>query len=681
MSRPRMETRQRCSELLGCSVKTVDRQVKANYPDVLVERRTERRARQRRTVTYIDVEKLAEVMGVALYAEDSGVHSGQTCVDTGSQVSTQGISPDGDGVSPRDMNLSGHNLSTQVIERISEANFQPQRTTRDEAIEAILALPANSRIRRQAVVDLAQREGVSDRAVYKWLRHRGGQSPQLALQQNSLAKIPDSYIGVEQVEFILAVAISNTVTTSAAQIHRIISRGYPEMLTYYRGSREMQISERTVQRLLRGWRQHKTLRHLFMKRSDRKEFLRTYSGRVVAPYANAMWQIDMTRCDVFVVFGDADAGYKIDRPNVQAIIDVYSGVIMGLSFSDSEAQVQADLAMYRALLPKHTELQHLYPAYGQPEMLYVDNGKIYTSESFERYMDVLGVTVRHSLPLVSHTRGKIERWFKYLHDLERTMVGYVGRDAEDRDDEEIKRLRANTVRWMDGEDIPLHQRFPTITEYQNQVLAWLIAEYHAGKHISPTNVRDGKTRMEHFLQTAPPETMRVLNRDELAHQMGKRHRRVVRGGVVRFDNQILTLPDGALAAYDRLTVALITDAFSLGQDIKIVYESDMGDVPLGYAILAPQNALSAEAIAFRKCAREVKRAEVAAAEQHRNMLLDPRLRYGNILAQSVQLPQQRVANQDAVALPVPDNDEPVRGGDERVDVLDNLIRQAIDGAL
>ncbi|WP_291423269.1 DDE-type integrase/transposase/recombinase, partial [Deinococcus sp.] len=366
----------------------------------------------------------------------------------------------------------------------------------------VLQTPAGTTLRSQAIEQAARQRGVSTRTVRREVEkvERRGLD---GLKKHRRADAGSFRLPLQTLQIIVSALVSNSPTTSVAFIHRTLVRAVPDaMVLPRRTGREVTVTAVTVGRVKKMMLDHPTLRLLFANADDRKEFLRSYTGQVVALHANEMWQLDMTRCDVEVV--DPETG-RIYRPRVQAVIDVYSGCIMGIAFSESEDQAQADLALMRAIMRKSGPLAEHYPLFGIPKRLYIDNGKTYSSEHFHRIAAGLGIEVVHSLPRVSHTRGAVERFFGTLHNLERAMTGYVGQNAVDRSSEELKKLRVATQRWLDtGVDPGPGKRHQTIQEYQNAVLAWLVVEYNQW-------MVDGQTRLEHFRETAPDSTLLELD--------------------------------------------------------------------------------------------------------------------------------------------------------------------------
>jgi putative transposase len=407
---------------------------------------------------------------------------------------------------------------------------------------------------------------------------------------------------LDTLQLVVSALVSNPPTTSTAFVHRTLVRAVPDAMTLTRRTgRDVTVTAATVGRVKRMMLDHPVLRLLFANADDRKEFLRSYTGQVVALHANDLWQMDMTRCDVEVV--DVETG-RIYRPRIQAVIDVYSGCIMGVAFGEGEDQTQADLVLMRSLMRKTGPLAERYPLFGLPRRLYIDNGKTYSSEHFHRIAAGLGIDMVHSLPRVSHTRGAIERFFGTLHGLERAMTGYVGQNAADRSSEELKRLRVVTQRWLDtGVDPGPGRRHQTIQEYQNSVLAWLIVEYHQW-------TVDGKTRLEHFRETAPASTLLEFDAGEMLLLFARRTRRVVRpDGSVTIGHVAWIIPGGRLAEYRGLPVLVLEDQFALGDDRRAVAWEDerTGRLQmLGTAVPAPTVAASVEAGDERRAQKAVK---------------------------------------------------------------------------
>lgn len=486
------------------------------------------------------------------------------------------------------------------------------------AILPILNQPAGSRDRGRAVKALAAARSVDESTVRDWVTRferegLAGLMPQVRRDRGAF-RMPQ-----ETLQVIVAAIITNPPTTSARKLHQTLLLAVPHLMQTTRAGRATEVSLATVTRIRDTLLKHPRLKLMMYNADQRKEFLRTYMGRVLAAHANDMWQQDMTRCDVLVFDEDTNTYY---RPRVQAVIDVFSGCVPGLSFSPDEDQVQADLAFFRALIKAQGPLADRYPFYGRPRRLYIDNGKTYSSVHFERVIRELGVELVHSRPYVSHTRGAVERFFRTLHLFEATLPGYTGQDAADRSGEELKRLMEATRRWREtGRDPGEGNRLMTLREYQTAVLRWLIVDYHR-------QIVDGRPRQEWFTTTAPAHSLIEFDLGELLIHFAHREERVVRPDcTVTVENTLWACPDGALGGMAGARVLVLRDAFVLGDDVRVIaIRERAGHLRiLGRAVRAPDNAASIEAGDLRRVNKLAKRELLQEADTLRHSIADPAL--------------------------------------------------------
>lgn len=523
------------------------------------------------------------------------------------------------------------------------------RVAEAPTLEAALAVAQELPLgERKPLLELVSgRFDVSLRTLYRRLARaeRGGLT--LARADAGRPRIPQLAR-----ELIVRALVTNPPTTSARMIHRTLMRAAPEAMTYMRGGEKQVVSVRTVHRIRQELLEDPRTRLWFSDTDAREEYLRVYSGAVLPKHANDLWQLDMTRCDVVVV--EPQTGW-IGRPRVHAIIDVYSGVIPGITFSKAEDQAQTDLTLMRALLPKRGPLADLYVYRGKPNALHTDNGPGYVSHQMNRVTGGLTIKLIHSRPYTSHTRGSIERFFGTLHNFERALTGYVGENAVKRSSKEIKRLEKNTREWLKhGRDPGRGNRLLTINEYQEAVLAWLIGEYHQW-------VVDGLTRHEHFVQTAPPSTLVELDEQELLLLFAHREERVVDAtGRFRLGNRWWAIPDGSLAPYQHTKVLVLTDQFALEPDKKLVAWVDRRGQHhvIGVAEPAPEVAASIEAHDLRRASRIAVVEEARRQREAKRELTDPNLRVDTVLIKELraaagqeQLPAPARARLEAVNPP------------------------------
>lgn len=515
--------------------------------------------------------------------------------------------------------LNGLALQPEAVPRseVVETSLS-QAESIDAAVQIASSLPPDER--GLAVPGIAKRFGVSKRTVYRRLsKLRRGQSD-----------APRTDVGRPRIplvarELIVRALVSNPPTTSARMIHRTLLRAAPDAMTYERADGTQVVSVRTVLRVREELLANPHTRLLLSDADERAEYLRVFSGAVLAEHANELWQMDMTRCDILVV--DPSSG-KVYRPRVHAIIDVYSGVVPGIAFSEEEGQAQTDLTLLRALLPKRGPYADRYPYWGVPKRIYWDNGSTYKSAHARRVLAGLGIEDVHSRPYVSHTRGDIERFFGTLHNLEKALPGYVGENASARAAKEIKRLERNTREWLRHRRDPGEgNRLLTISEYQNVVLAWLVSEYHPW-------VVNGLSRHEHFVRTAPASSLVEIDQRELLLLLAHRTERTVdAAGRIRLDNRFWSIPDGSLAPYQGVRVMVLTDQFALEPERRLVAWPDHSGRlnVIGVAEPAPEAAASIEAQNHRRAARV---ALVEAGRRQREMkreLTDPNVRVSTVL--------------------------------------------------
>lgn len=494
-------------------------------------------------------------------------------------------------------------------------SFLTAESDLDHALGLAAQMPPGAR--KPLLAELQRRSGLSTRTLYRRLK-QAQQGPRPGRRADTgRYRIPSLAYDV-----LVAAFITNEPGLSTKAVYWAALQAAPEALTYTtRDGKRRVVSERTAHRIRLDLEADPHTRLLRANEDQLKEYVRTFSGRVTARHANDLWEIDMTRCDVIVCDPESK---RLFRPRVHAVIDVFSGCIVGVAFSESEDQMQSDLAIWRSIVRKRGPLGDRWPQFGLPKRLYADNGKTYRSAHFARVLGELGVEVVHSRPRVSHTRGHIERFFRTLHLFEVGLAGYVGQDAADRPKEGIQRLQRVTEKWLQsGGNESSGERFLTITEYQNLFFAWLVAKYHE-------QVVNGKTRAQHFADTAPAESLVQLDEAELALVFAQRETRTVdAAGRIRLENRLWTVLDGSLAPYQGTKVLVLREPFVLGEDrVVIAWQHRSGRVELiGQAVPAPELADSLEAEEHRKASRERVIAAKRRALAERDALADPRLRF------------------------------------------------------
>jgi len=88
-----------------------------------------------------------------------------------------------------------------------------------------------------------------------------------------------------------------------------------------------------------------------------------------------------------------------------AIIDDHSRMVVGHAFNTSETIGSLTIVLKEAFMN-----------YGIPKRLYVDNGPSFSSDLLVRACAMAGISLTHSKPYDSPSRGKIERFFRTARD-------------------------------------------------------------------------------------------------------------------------------------------------------------------------------------------------------------------------------------------------------------------------
>ncbi len=145
-----------------------------------------------------------------------------------------------------------------------------------------------------------------------------------------------------------------------------------------------EVSYATVYRLLK---KHDLVGKQVLKAPERKRF--AYDT------VNTLWQGDMSVGPYLIVDG------KKLRTNLFAFIDDCSRVIPFAQFFFSEKFDSLKTVFKEALVRR-----------GIPKIVYVDNGRIYRSDTFHIACASLGIALTHTQPYDAASKGKIERFFK-----------------------------------------------------------------------------------------------------------------------------------------------------------------------------------------------------------------------------------------------------------------------------
>jgi transposase InsO family protein len=176
-----------------------------------------------------------------------------------------------------------------------------------------------------------------------------------------------------------------------------------------------------------------------------------------------------------------------------AVLDDHSRMVVGHAFKASETISALTLVLKEAFL-----------GYGIPKRLYVDNGSSFSSDLLARSCAMAGISLIHSKPYDSPSRGKIERFFRTLRD-----------------------------RFLSGV-----QDNVTLDELNEAFWLWLQHDYHHKLH---TGI--GERPVDRYNTSIDRVPIRRLSRAELDEIFLIRHERVVNNdATISFKGSIYEVP-------------------------------------------------------------------------------------------------------------------------------------------
>jgi len=176
-----------------------------------------------------------------------------------------------------------------------------------------------------------------------------------------------------------------------------------------------------------------------------------------------------------------------------AIIDDHSRMVVGHAFSKSETISSLTLVLKEAFL-----------GYGIPKRLYVDNGPSFSSQLLARSCAMAGISLIHSKPYDSPSRGKVERFFRTIRD--RFLSGVMT---------DITLEELNEAFWL-----------------------WLQNDYHHKLH---TGI--GERPIDRYNASLERVPIRRLSKNELDEIFLIRHERVVNNdATISFKGDLYEVP-------------------------------------------------------------------------------------------------------------------------------------------
>jgi transposase InsO family protein len=189
-----------------------------------------------------------------------------------------------------------------------------------------------------------------------------------------------------------------------------------------------------------------------------------------------------------------------------AILDDHSRMVVGHAFSTSETISALTVVLKEAFL-----------AYGIPKRLYCDNSSTFSSDLLTRSCAQAGISLIHSKPYDSPSRGKVERFFRTVRE-----------------------------RFLSA-----LQEGMTLEELNEAFVLWLKDDYHHKLHKLHTGIEERP--IDRYNASVGRVLIRRLSREELDEIFLIRHERVVNhDATISFKGSLYEAP----AAYIRQRIEI-----------------------------------------------------------------------------------------------------------------------------
>lgn len=196
-------------------------------------------------------------------------------------------------------------------------------------------------------------------------------------------------------------------------------------------------------------------------------------------------------------------GQRSAKSILCAVIDDHTRMIVGHAFSTQETISSLTLV-----------LKDAFSAFGLPRRLYVDNGPAFSSDLLLHSCALCGISLIHSKPYDSPSRGKIERFFRTVR--ERFLSGLCNE--------------------------------PTLEELNEAFALWLKDDYHHKTHSGI-----GERPIDRYHASSQRTQIRRLSRAELDEAFLVRHERIVNNdATISFKGKLYEVP----AAYIRQRIEI-----------------------------------------------------------------------------------------------------------------------------
>ncbi len=224
--------------------------------------------------------------------------------------------------------------------------------------------------------------------------HIGKKSYRISGLKSWLAKYKNGNIKALEPKVRLDKGVSRKIDEEAAEQIRKIIDEYPHLscsgvfrLLFVSGHTGIDITEQTVRKYIKD----NDLKNIKSEPLPRKKFEKRF--------VNELWITDFMHGPHII---EKNKKRKIF---LCCIIDDHSRVIVAGSFFYQENSISLEIVLKEAIM-----------RFGMPKVLYCDNGSAYTSSHLQLACARLGISLVHSRPYDSPSRGKIERFWRTVRE-------------------------------------------------------------------------------------------------------------------------------------------------------------------------------------------------------------------------------------------------------------------------
>ncbi len=268
----------------------------------------------------------------------------------------------------------------------------------------------------------------------------------------------------------------------------------------------------SIQSFRKRLRKHSEYEKVFLRKgkSAADSTFRKVGQRPATTRALERVEADHTRLDLFVV--DEHHGVPLGRPWLTLLYDTHTKSIIGFYLGfEPPSYLSVSIALENAILPKdyvkdlHPSVEGVWPCYGLPENLIVDNGAEFNSRDFKIACKELKIKVKKNPTKKPWLKGSVERYFRTINN--RLLSRVPGKSF------------TNIFERKDYD--PLENAVIDNSLLQEMIHIWLIDIYQSGTNGLENNIPN-LSWIDSVNSSVPPRPFKGT-REQLKFNLGKNH--------------------------------------------------------------------------------------------------------------------------------------------------------------